>query len=517
MKVTKSINSIQTVSIILVLLACSSIAIKINNGWFQNGTQEDLNKFDVSYNFTYEALNSNNFNIKAFIPQSNARQKIYNPVNDFQKGQYKRTQDKENIQGIWSGEAASAQNHIAYSFNVEAASMTYIIDDSLTYADITDPFSQYVQPSEFIESNSEKVYDIAEVILNKHKGANAMIQEIYSFVATIPSSSQKELTSALETLEQNKASCNGKSRLFVALCRNLNIPARVSGGLIMNDETKRTTHLWAEVLIQNTWVPFDALNGHFAYIPENYLEVYKGDEFFVKRSVNMEFDYNYSISRQDPELGVFESFNMFQISKATGLSEQLLSLLMLLPFGAFIVAIFRNVIGMKTFGVFLPILIAISFTTTGVVFGMLSFVTVLIVISLMHYPMLKWGILHVPKLVVMLSGVVFLMIVLLFTGMRLDISDASNLTFFPIVILTVSAEKYARIVVEDGLGQSTKVLFQTMLVTLFCYIVVQSQMIFLLIMNFPESLLLIVVASLALGKWIGLRIAEYKRFGWMLS
>jgi hypothetical protein len=56
-----------------------------------------------------------------------------------------------------------------------------------------------------------------------------------------------------------------------------------------------------------------------------------------------------------------------------------------------------------------------------------------------------------------------------------------------------------------------------MLVTLFCYVVVQSQMIFLLIMNFPESLLLIAVAALALGKWIGLRIAEYRRFGWILS
>lgn len=109
------------------------------------------------------------------------------------------------------------------------------------------------------------------------------------------------------------------------------------------------------------------------------------------------------------------------------------------------------------------------------------------------------------------------MIVLLFTGMRLDISDASNLTFFPIVILTISAEKYARIVVEEGVGQSTRILFQTMLVTLFCYVIVQSQMIFLLIMNFPESLLLIAVAALTLGKWIGLRIAEYRRFGWILS
>ena len=201
-----------------------------------------------------------------------------------------------------------------------------------------------------------------------------MLKAIYDFVAKIPSTSQKELTTALEALKQNQASCNGKSRLFVAICRNLNIPARVCGGLILNEETKRTSHLWAEVLILNTWVPFDALNGHFSSIPGNYLEVYKGDEFFVKRSANLEFDYNYIIAEQHPNLGIFESFNMFHIAKATGLSEQMLSLMILLPFGALLVAIFRNVVGMKTFGVFLPILIAISFTTTGLVFGMISFI-----------------------------------------------------------------------------------------------------------------------------------------------
>ena len=517
MKSKQSKTGIRVASLLMVTLACLSIGYKLNNGWFQKGAQEAEKNFQVTYSFDYKSPSNDAFQIKAFVPTSNSRQKISNHNNDFQQGQYTRNNLEENTLGVWSGNSFQAQSKIAYTFDVPGSTTVYEIDDSLMYTDILDPFSSHVLPSEYIESNTEPIYDVAEEILNNHSGANNMLQAIYDFVDKIPSTSQKELTTALGALKQNQASCNGKSRLFVAICRNLNIPARVCGGLILNEETKRTSHLWAEVLILNTWVPFDALNGHFARIPGNYLEVYKGDEFFVKRSANIEFDYNYIIAEQHPNLGIFESFNMFHIAKATGLSEQMLSLMILLPFGALLVAIFRNVVGMKTFGVFLPILIAISFTTTGLVFGMISFIAVLVIISLMHYPMLKWGVLHVPKLVVMLSGVVFLMIVLLFTGMRLDISDASNLTFFPIVILTISAEKYARIVVEEGVGQSTRILFQTMLVTLFCYVVVQSQMIFLLIMNFPESLLLIAVAALTLGKWIGLRIAEYRRFGWILS
>jgi hypothetical protein len=350
-----------------------------------------------------------------------------------------------------------------------------------------------------------------------NKSLSSVLLALYNYVHEVPSEQIKELMTATEVLDRNAASCNGKSRLFVALCRNLSIPSRVVGGLIVETTQKKTSHLWVEVAIDDQWIPFDALNGHFAFIPANYLTIYRGDEFLVTHSANMPFDYFYVMDQKDMKTGFLESFNLWHISQKTGLSTRLLVILMLLPMGALVVAIFRNVIGVKTFGVFLPVLIAISFITTGFIVGLISFLVMIGLISLLHIPLARWGILHIPKLVVMLIAMIFSIIVALYLGVEMNIESIGTLTIFPVVIMTVTAEKYARFVVEEGFETASKVMIQTLLVTVFTFYILSSTTISTYLMNYPELLLVMAVISLLLGKWIGIRISEYKRFGWMIS
>lgn len=514
----KKLKSIQFVSILLFGIAISSILIKIYNGYFQTETFENGVSFKVNYNFEFKnEKKDGSYFIKAFLAQSDFRQKISNENHQHSSSTFEQTQQGINTIGLWNGKSANEKEKISYTFDALIKPIRYDISNDIKYKSITNKYSEFVQPSPFIESRDPRISKLANKLLGYNTRADDVLNALFGYVYEIPSQSIKELMTATEALEINAASCNGKSRLLVALCRNLNIPARVVGGIILTEEKKKTSHLWSEILVQDKWVPFDPLNGYYAYLPANYLEVYKGDRFMVKRSADMLFDYNYEIQPIEENITFLGKFNLFHISGKTGISSKVLSMLMLLPLGALIVAIFRNVIGVKTFGVFLPVLIAISFTSTGLIFGIISFISVLLLISLLHYPLLQWGILHVPKLVVMLSGVVFLMVILLFAGMNFKIAMVSGLTFFPIIILTICAEKYARIVVEEGITNASKILLQTILVTLFCYTIVNSHLIFLLLMNFPEILLLVAVSSLMLGKWIGLRIAEYRRFGWVIS
>ncbi|MFT5821282.1 MAG: hypothetical protein ACI8ZM_002534 [Crocinitomix sp.] len=506
----------QLVVAVIIGILGYSILVKVTSGFFQSETFEDGLSFQLNYEFECKkGEQDSTYYIKAFIPQSNSRQFVA-----FKKEESEpfTTQiSGANKTALWEGDLSEEKEQIRCSFELDLFPTKFEIANDVNYSDAVDLKSFYVQPSDFIASNDPEIEALALELLGEEKRLDAVLTKIFDHVYDIPVQPIKHLMTASEALERNAASCNGKSRLFVALCRNLGLPARVSGGIILNTERKKTSHLWAEVKVKDEWIPFDPLNGYYAYLPSNYLEVYKGDEFLVKRSSDMLFDYNYEITLIESEVTLLEGFNMFSIAEKTGLSTNLLSLLLLLPIGALIVAIFRNVIGLKTFGVFLPVLIAISFTATGLLFGVVSFVGVLLVISLLNYPMLKMGILHVPKLVVMLSAVVFFMVIILFVGVRWELVAVGGVTFFPIVILTISAEKYARIVVEEGFVKASKILFQTILVTLFCYAVVGSDTIYLLVMNFPELLILVAILSLMLGKWIGLRVSEYKRFGWIVS
>lgn len=457
---------------LLVAVMAFSVLTKVGSGFFQTETFENGLSYNVSYDFDAKANGDDSaFYVKAFLPQTNSRQKIALTENKA-KGSFKTEGYLQNKLGVWEGEFDGAKENIHCTFDVTIFPTDFIIDKEQTYVSTIQPLSPFVQPSEYIESDDRRIKALAKNLLGESVYLDEVLGDLFNHVNKIPVQPIKQLMTATEAMERNAASCNGKSRLFVALCRSLDIPARVAGGIILNEENKKTSHLWAEVLINDQWVPFDPLNGYYAYLPANYLEVYKGDEFLVKRSGNMLFDYRYEIKLATTKTALLQDFNMFAIAAKTGISERMLSLLLLLPIGALIVAIFRNVIGLKTFGVFLPVLIAMSFMSTGLVFGLISFVGVLMVISLLNYPMLKMGILHVPKLVVMLSAVVLLMVVILFLGVRWELIALSGVTFFPIVILTISAEKYARVVVEEGFVNASKILLQTVLVTLFCYTIV---------------------------------------------
>ena len=513
------INQIKILTVALVALTAILIILKIWGGYVITNQDEIGRFYSIEYRFDLEKNNySHNYFVKAFIPKENERQKIVKSNNN-QMNEFSLTNNGNNLLGIWDGKFKlnEKRKKIVASYEVILNSSTYELDRSMHLNEVTESHTKNTLATDYIQSDNSRIKELSKKLIGESNNVFQIINSFYNHVRAIPSRPIKQLTTATEVLDYNEASCNGKSRLFVALCRSANIPARVKGGIILTNEIKKTSHLWAEVKINNTWIPFDAQNEHFAYIPNNYLELYNGDEFLVKRSSDMVFDYEYKIEEIKVNKGFLSDFNLFNIADKTGVSSTLLSLLMLLPLGALVVAIFRNVIGLKTFGVFLPVLIAISFLTTGVVFGLLSFVGVLLLISLMHFPLMNWGILHVPKLVVMLIGVVLTMILILYVGVKMNYAQIGYITFFPLVILTISAEKYARIVVEEGFQNASKILAQTLFVTLFCYAVISSNTIYLILMNFPEILLIIAVLSIHLGKWIGLRISEYKRFNWIIS
>ena len=155
-----------------------------------------------------------------------------------------------------------------------------------------------MQATEFIESNDPEIRQLSSELKAHQSDVLGIITSFFNYVRAIPEEEIKELMTAKEVLQRNAASCNGKSRLLVALCRSSNIPARVVGGLILDNQRKKTSHLWAEVQLNNTWVPFDALNDHFAFIPANYLSIYRGDEYLITHSSDMAFDYFYTIQEQ---------------------------------------------------------------------------------------------------------------------------------------------------------------------------------------------------------------------------
>ncbi len=468
-------------------------------------------KYQVDYEF---AFSGNDFyTIKSFLPVSNIRQEI-TFAEHLKRDMGVIYPENGNRRIIWKGHTDS-ESTLSFQFEFQGRPLSYQIRPDILYLPQVDtPKSgHYTYSTELIQSDHPEIRKLARQLSQKHTAMVDIIRAFYDFVYEMPSTNSSELTDALMALENGKASCNGKSRLFVALCRSINIPSRVAGGLILEDASKKTSHLWAEVLIGGAWVPFDALNGHFAFLPAHYMELYKEDNFLITRNKELQFDYLYHIRKERindyPE---FAAINIWQLADEAGIPVEMFQMILLLPVGAFLVAIFKNIVGLKTYGVFLPVLIAMSWLEMGLIPGIALLTTLIVVVGMVNFPLERWGIQFNSKISAMLMAVVLAALIavkiLHITGWL----AASAPLFFPIIILTITSERVARKIEEEGFKASLEMYGTTLLVAILIYFVLSSPSIQNLLLTFPESILSIAGLNLFLGKWIGLRLLEYRRF-----
>ncbi|MDT8297498.1 MAG: 7TM domain-containing protein, partial [Spirochaetaceae bacterium] len=202
-----------------------------------------------------------------------------------------------------------------------------------------------------------------------------------------------------------------------------------------------------------------------------------------------------------------------------GFSLSILQFLLVIPFAVLFVVFFKNVIGLRTYGTFLPALMAMAVQETGLQAGLLAFVLVLFITVLARYPLEKLGLLHTPKLAIMMVAVIFSLLAISILSLNQEWSGFSALTsaaVFPIAILTITSERIALTISEEGIMTSISVLFQTLLVVSVCFLLISSVALQALILIFPEILLGVLAMNLWIGSWTGIRVLEFYRFRLLL-
>ncbi len=462
--------------------------------------------------------------VRAMLPPSTQHQDIFDEQvvsGDFNYGQIN---SGLNRIGRWYGNAIDGHQKLNYTFNVISKQVNFSLPDKLPIpATINPGLSQYLDKTELIQVGHKDILkQLSALGIDRNSDMIEAITAIYKYISEdIETTGFSGKTDAITTLHLQEASCNGKSRLFVAMLRTLGIPSRLVGGLIMRPGIKTITHQWLEVLIGDQWVTMDPTNKHFAVMPKHYLITYYGDEPFFKRTSNVNFKYTFNIERKNytrkadieglaaHPLNIMNAWSLF--NKA-GLSMSLLRVILLIPLGAIVTIIFRNVIGIQTFGTFLPALIASSFRETNLLWGVVAFSSIIVVGSLLRWIIDKLKITHTPKLTILLVFVVFSILVISAVGVLIGNMHLAKATLFPLALMSITIERFALLTQESGSKEAFKIYTNTIVTVIFCYLVINSEVLQTLVMAFPESMLLVIAGGLYFGNWVGIRVTELIRF-----
>jgi hypothetical protein len=186
--------------------------------------------------------------------------------------------------------------------------------------------------------------------------------------------------------------------------------------------------------------------------------------------------------------------------------------LLTVPLGAFIILILRNYIGLSTFGTFMPVLIALAFRETHVIWGIVLFTLIVSLGLLARFYLDQLRLLLVPRLAAILTVVILLMIFISIMTQTLGLGSGLSVALFPMVILTMTIERMCVTWDERGPYEAIKAGTGSLVAAVITYWVINYPPLQYLLFAFPELLLVVLSMILLFGQYRGFRVTELFRF-----
>ena len=184
------------------------------------------------------------------------------------------------------------------------------------------------------------------------------------------------------------------------------------------------------------------------------------------------------------------------------------NLLMVLPIGSFLVVLARSFIGMRAFGLFTPMLIALAFLQIGPIYGPIVMMAAVTAGMIVAPSLLKLRMTRVGFLGVLISLVVFVL-----AALQLALDTALQVDAMPVVVTALIVERWWRQWEKDGYFEAARVAANTMVLALAIQFMMVSQIALTLIEVSPLLLPgICAVAITILGRYRGLRLTEIPRF-----
>lgn len=198
-----------------------------------------------------------------------------------------------------------------------------------------------------------------------------------------------------------------------------------------------------------------------------------------------------------------------------GVPSNVLVLLLLFPVVASMIAASRHIIGLEGFGVYTPAVLAVALLSTGIITGLLLFVVILFAASVGRIIFRKFHLQYLPRTALMLwlvsltvFGILLASPYLLSTGVNL-----LALSIFPILVLILLSENFIEAQLAGSQYRAFELTAETMFLAVVAALFMQTEAVqFFVIVNPEITIVAVAIVDILVGRFTGLRLAEYLRF-----
>ena len=254
-------------------------------------------------------------------------------------------------------------------------------------------------------------------------------------------------------------------------------------------------------------------------VPENLLVWHRGGEAFLDVTGASRSQVSFSMIRQTiPALELANAqlagspFALLGFYRLSIEEQSMFKLLFLLPLGSLVVVVMRVLVGLRTSGTFMPVLIALAFLQTSLLPGLISFVSIVGLGLLLRGYLSQLNLLLVPRIAALVVLVVFMISFLSLAGYHLGFNTGMTITFFPMIIIAWTIERMSILWEEEGPREVVLQGGGSLLVAVLAFLLMQLEIAQHLSFNFPELNLVTLALILLLGQYTGYRLTELYRF-----
>jgi hypothetical protein len=307
--------------------------------------------------------------------------------------------------------------------------------------------------------------------------------------------------------------------LLVNMLNHAGIPARTADGLKLEDARRRQKLTpFLQIYNGEEWLTFNPKTAEQG-VPEDLLLWRQGSASLLDVVGAGNSEVGFSILRQTiPALQLatmqfntaglgFLSFYELPIEE-----QSMFRMLLLLPLGALVVAFMRMVIGIRTSGTFMPVLIAVAFVQTTLMPGLIAFLSIVAIGLVMRGYLSSLNLLLVSRISALIILVIFITAGLSIFGYQMGFNTGMTVTFFPMVIIAWTIERMSILWEEEG---GREVLVQgsgSLFVAICAYLLMSLPLAGHLSFNFPELHLVVLGLILLMGQYTGYKLSELRRF-----
>lgn len=357
-----------------------------------------------------------------------------------------------------------------------------------------------------------------DFVQNAEKKSSDVPTLVTSVMQTL---SKKENVNKILDPGVNKGGAMRKADAAVLVLATKDIPARRVSGINLKSSSQTTSfEYWIEVFMDGDWKSFSNL-GDESGVPKSYLTWSTGGvpstsltggkkSTTVLSKIRLEqHELIMALEKGAQSQDGLIKFSLFSLPVAT---QTVYRILMVVPLGIFLLVVLRNIVGIKSLGTFMPVLIAMAFRETQLIWGIVLFATVVATGLLFRFYLEQLKLLLVPRLASVLIFVVILMAALSVVTHALGFERGLSVALFPMVILAMTIERVSVIWDERGAQEAIMQAIGSLAVAALCYSVMTIPIVEHLFFTFPELLLILLAATILIGRYTGYRLLELGRF-----